>query len=98
MRSFLGLANYFRDHIRGYASLSQPLNKLLTLSKSSKIIKWDAITETAFDEARSVIYNCPMIHFEDRNSELFLHTDASDYGIGGYLFQYQQLPVNQILM
>lgn len=28
MRSFLGLAKYFRDHIRGYASLSQPLNEI----------------------------------------------------------------------
>lgn len=89
LRSFLGLANYFRDHVYGFASLTRPLNKLLTVSKSSKSLKWDILTETAFDTIRTQIFNCPMLYFVDPKRELFLHTDASDYGVGGYLFQYK---------
>ena len=29
MKSFLGLASYFRDHVRGFTELAQPLRQLI---------------------------------------------------------------------
>ena len=31
--------------------------------------------------------DCPKLFFVDTSAPVFLHTDASNYGIGGYLFQ-----------
>jgi transposase InsO family protein len=36
---------------------------------------------------REKVATCPKLHFLDEKLPLFLHTDASDYGIGAYLFQ-----------
>ena len=33
------------------------------------------------------INNCPKVYFLDDELPIFLLTDASDYGIGAYLFQ-----------
>ena len=44
-------------------------------------------TDKAFEEVKSAINLCPKLHFVNEQSPIFLHTDASDYGIGAYLFQ-----------
>lgn len=42
---------------------------------------------SAFEEIRSIINNCPKLFHLRNDLPLFLHTDASDVGIGAYLFQ-----------
>ena len=41
----------------------------------------------AFHQIRKAVNECPKLFFIDNDSPIFLHTDASDYGIGAYLFQ-----------
>jgi RNase H-like domain found in reverse transcriptase len=41
----------------------------------------------AFEDLRYLIANCPLLHFPDEISPITLRTDASDYGVGGVLFQ-----------
>jgi hypothetical protein len=36
---------------------------------------------------KQLINDCPTMYFLYRKGELYLYTDASDYGIGGYLYQ-----------
>lgn len=36
MKSFLGLTNFFRDHIRNYADITGPLNKLVNAVDSEE--------------------------------------------------------------
>ena len=38
LKSFLGLANYFRDHIKNFSELTRPLHQMTTNYKKSKII------------------------------------------------------------
>jgi hypothetical protein len=40
-----------------------------------------------FHSVRKAVAACPQLHFIYEKLPLFLHTDASDYGIGAYLFQ-----------
>ena len=41
----------------------------------------------AFHSVRKAINELAMLYFLDEKSPIFLQTDASDYGIGAYLYQ-----------
>ena len=43
--------------------------------------------EKAFEDLKTMIDNCPTLFFLDPNAPVYLHTDASEYGLGAYLFQ-----------
>ena len=87
MKAFLGLANYFRDHIRNHSDIVKPLNDLTLQYDKRKQITWNEEARAAFMQIKEDIANCPTLFFVDDHSPIFLHTDASDYGVGGYLFQ-----------
>ena len=87
LKSFLGLASYFRPHVRNHSEVARPLHDMLTDYDRGRILKWTPETVAAFHELQSLISDCPTMHFVDPDIPLYLHTDASDYGIGGYLFQ-----------
>jgi hypothetical protein len=42
---------------------------------------------TIYEESRRIITDCQQLFFMDENASITLQTDASDFGIGGYLFQ-----------
>ena len=90
LKSFLGLANYFRDHIRNHSVRVQDLQELvLNYDKrhAHHRINWTDKSLRAFEDIREAIDNCPKLWFLDDYSPIFLQTDASDYGIGAYLYQ-----------
>ena len=41
----------------------------------------------AFNEIKIAVSRCPLMYFINDHSPIKLYTDASDYGIGGVLFQ-----------
>ncbi len=43
--------------------------------------------DAAFIKIKHLIVNCTLLFFMDDDAPIFLQTDASDYGIGAYLFQ-----------
>jgi hypothetical protein len=90
LRSFLGLANYFRDHIRDYSLIVRPLQALIRNYKKYSVIHWSPQADDAFEQIKDRINNCPTLYFLDEQAPIFLHTDASDYGIGAYLFQQKE--------
>jgi RNase H-like domain found in reverse transcriptase len=64
-----------------------PLQKLLTnYNKTSKIV-WTSEANDAFEFIKSETAKCTTMHFLSDTDPIFLHTDASDYGVGAYLFQ-----------
>ena len=87
LKSFLGLVNYFHAHIRDHSSVSAPLNKLVHDYQPSVKVKWNPEANTAFENLRDMIDNCPTLFFLDPNASIYLHTDASEFGLGAYLFQ-----------
>jgi hypothetical protein len=85
---FIGLANYFRDHVPNMTEMVQPLRKLIPLKKykgSGKLI-WTPDAIAAFEFCQQAISNCQELYFLDDTATPILQTDASDYGIGGYVF------------
>jgi transposase InsO family protein len=87
LRSFLGLTSYFRDHIQNYAILASPLQEMLSEYDKKRKLVWTPEGERAFSEVKESVRRCPKLFFMDDNAPVYLHTDASDYGIGGYVFQ-----------
>jgi hypothetical protein len=87
LKSFLGFANWFRDHVHNYAAMTAPLHAMLKKYNKRKRLQWTDTTKECLERIKSAIHNCPKLFFMDDISPIFLHTDASDYGIGAYLFQ-----------
>ena len=88
MRSFLGLANYMRDFVPNHSSIAHPLHAMIDQTKGKKHpLVWNAAAEKAFIDLKTLISKCPLLYFANDSDPITLMTDASDYGIGGYLFQ-----------
>ena len=97
LRSFLGLANYFRDHIRNYSDIANPLNdmtKNYTRKMRNTKVTWNSEAEAAFEKLKKVINECPTLFFMDDEAEIHLYTDASKIGVGAYLCQVKEVMVD----
>ena len=87
LKSYLGVAVYFIDHIRDYATLVVPLHRMLKAYKRDRKLAWTEEGRVAFEAIKDAINNCTLLYFIDDISPIELYTDASDFGIGGYLCQ-----------
>ena len=87
LKAFLGVAGYFHAHIRDYATVSRPLHKMIQAYERNRKLSWTEEGRTAFHTLKKAINECPKLFFVKDGSPIFLHTDASDFGVGGYLFQ-----------
>ena len=68
--------------------MDRPLRSLATQYKN-KTIHWHSHRdeEKIFYKLRTAVAKCPKLFFYKENWPIFLCTDASDYGIGAYLYQ-----------
>ena len=87
MKQFLGLVNYFRDHMRGASVLMQPLHELVRNYHPKRVIEYSRETLRSFELVKEAIDRCPMLYFLDDCSEVRLFTDACNTGMGAYLCQ-----------
>jgi len=95
VKQFIGLANYFRDHVQNLSIYLRPLEALLpNYSKhhAKDRIIWTPEAEEAFEKVKTSIIKLPKLFFVsyEPNVRIILETDACEYGIGAYL--YQELP------
>ena len=84
MRSFLGLANYMGDSLK-YSAPSTCNDRPDKREETSSSL--NAAAEKAFIDLKTLISKCPLLYFANDSDPITLMTDASDYGIGGHLFQ-----------
>ncbi|GJV02083.1 putative nucleotidyltransferase, ribonuclease H [Tanacetum coccineum] len=84
LRSFLGLVNYYRRFIMGYSAISSYLTDLL---KKNKAWIWDEECQAAFESLKKAVMVEPVLRLPDVTMSFELHTDASDFAIGGVLMQ-----------
>ena len=87
LRSFLGLANYFRDHVRDHSTIVAPLTQLLTRTQKGKPLEWNDTEKDAFVKIKTAVYECPALFWVDSQYPVHVYTDASDVGIGAYVCQ-----------
>jgi hypothetical protein len=90
MKMFLGMVNYFHQHIRNLSTMTEPLNEMLgkyEKKAARRRLDWTAARRLAFQQVKEAVGNCPTLFFADHTSPIYLQTDASEFGIGAYLFQ-----------
>ncbi len=84
LRSFLGLANYYRRFIQGYSSITVPLTDLL---KKGRAWEWTDRCQAAFNRLKRAVTEEPVLVLPDFGKPFEVETDASDFAIGGVLMQ-----------
>ena len=85
IRSFLGLANYYRKFIKKYSKVASSLSNIL--GKDGQPLKWDKAFEAAFNEFKRLLSSAGVLKYPEFDKEFEVHTDASGFGIGGVLMQ-----------
>lgn len=87
VRSFVGLASYYRKFIRGSSKIAKPL---FDLTKKDKQCMWNQDCEDSFLELKMRLMSAPVLAFPKVGGNKFiLDTDASAYAIGAVLSQVQ---------
>ena len=90
VRSFVGMANFYRRHIPKMATLSRPLTELLRHDKNTgKPVPfvWTDDCQKAFENIKEMLTSAPVLHAPEWDKEFFLWTDASLTGFGAVLEQ-----------
>jgi len=82
VQKFLGLANYYRRFIEGFATVARPLHDLV---KKNKKWEWAEKEEKAFRELKEQFTKEPVLAAPDIDKKMRIEVDASDYATGGVL-------------
>ena len=85
LRSFLGICNYYRRFIEGYAKKARVLEELC--GKNNPKLIWTKDCDKAFLEMKDALMQTPVLGFPDVNKEFILDTDASFDTVGAVLSQ-----------
>ncbi len=88
LRTFLGLANYYRRFVEGYAKIADPLHRLTR--KSSLGFQWNTACQDAFDELKRRLNSPPILAYPRFDLEFTVTTDALDVAMGAVLSQTQE--------
>ncbi|KZR95944.1 Uncharacterized protein APZ42_009992, partial [Daphnia magna] len=89
VRSFLGLAGYYRRFIKDFGSIAKPLTRLPHKDLSRKPFAWGTEKQLAFEKLRNSLVTPPVLAYPNSNEKFLLFTDACDNGIGSVLSQMQ---------
>ncbi|XP_063545731.1 uncharacterized protein K02A2.6-like [Cydia strobilella] len=82
LRAFLGLVNFYERFYRAKADILEPLHQLL---KKNMSWKWGEIEEDAFKKAKQLLTSDLTLVQFDKNKEVILTCDASEYGVGALI-------------
>ena len=96
VKSFLGLAGYYRKFVPNFSSITAPLSDLTKKSQGSKFT-WGQAQESAFQTVKHVLTSEPVLRMPDWSKEFVVQTDACNQGIGGALIQYHD-KVRHVIM
>jgi hypothetical protein len=84
IRSFLGLAGYYRRFIEGFSKSSKPMTELLTKANT---FEWAPRRETSFQELKKRLTMAPVLTMPDMEKPFSIYCDASSQGLGCVLMQ-----------
>ncbi|GKG08231.1 putative reverse transcriptase domain-containing protein, partial [Tanacetum coccineum] len=84
VRSFLGLAGYYRRFIANFSRIAKPLT---LLTQKNKKYVWGTEQEEAFQFLKSKLCDAPMLSLPDTVEDFVVYCNASNQGLGCVLMQ-----------
>jgi hypothetical protein len=84
IRSFSGLAGYYRRFIEGFSKIAKPMTSLL---EKGKEFKWTEECQESFDQLRSKLMAALVLIMADLQKNFDIYCDASRQGLGCVLMQ-----------
>jgi hypothetical protein len=84
VRSFMGLAGYYRRFIGGFSKIAHPIT---SLQKKGIKFEWTSKCEESFQLLKELLTSAPILNIVDPNENFVVCTDACKEGLGGVLTQ-----------
>ncbi|KAL8093525.1 hypothetical protein AgCh_035410 [Apium graveolens] len=88
IRSFLGLAGYYRRFVKDFMKIASPLTKLTR--KNEKFV-WTEKCEGSFQELKRRLVTAPVLALPDETGNFVIYSDASLKGLGCVLMQHDKV-------
>ena len=84
VKSYIGLASYYRRYIPEFSRIAAPLTKL---TRKGVGFEWTEECQRAFEELKAALMTEPVLVFPDWNKPFSVYVDASQTAVGGVLVQ-----------
>ncbi|VVA31186.1 PREDICTED: retrotransposon, partial [Prunus dulcis] len=85
VRSFLGLAGYYRRFVEGFSTIAAPLTRL---TRKGVKFEWSDECEKSFNELKTRLTTAPVLALPDDSGNFVICSDASQQGLGCVLRQH----------
>ncbi|GAV67441.1 hypothetical protein CFOL_v3_10946, partial [Cephalotus follicularis] len=85
VRSFLGLAGYYRRFVEGFSSIALPLTQLMR--KGAKF-EWNEEREASFEKLKNGLVSALILRLPSGSGGYQIYSDASKKGLGCVLMQH----------
>ncbi|XP_050113983.1 uncharacterized protein LOC126592327 [Malus sylvestris] len=88
VRSFLGLAGYYRRFVQDFSMIALPLTKL---TRKDVKFEWDENCERSFQQLKYCLTHAPVLVLPDDSGNFEIYSDASLNGLGCVLMQHNKV-------
>jgi hypothetical protein len=88
IRSFLGLAGYYRWFIKDFSKIDKPMTTLL---EKNKAFEWTRECQASFEELKKRLTSSPVLILPDLTKKFDIYCDASRQELGCVLMQEGQV-------
>jgi len=82
VQKFLGLANYYRQFVKDFATIAKPLHEM---TRKETKWNWGERQQKAFEELKRRFTTEPVLVTPDLDKEMRVEVDASDFATEGIL-------------
>ena len=86
VRSFLGLAGFYRRFVKGFSAIALPITEL-TKTTTGTPFEWGERQIVAFDTLKKALTTAPVLLIADPSLPYTLDCDACNFAIGATLQQ-----------
>ncbi|WMV32637.1 hypothetical protein MTR67_026022, partial [Solanum verrucosum] len=84
VRSFVGLASYYRRFVKNFASIATHLTRL---TKNEVPFEWTKKCEESFQKLKTLLTTAPILALSVEGKDFIVYYDASHSGLGAALMQ-----------
>ena len=84
VRSFLGLAGYYRKFVEGFSKIATPLTKL---TRKDVMYDWLDACQQSFEDLKGRLTSDPVLALPNGRDGFMVYSDASRLGLGYVLMQ-----------